>query len=92
MKAPDPEAHPEDTLDNNEEFVHGARSSIPQGFLNFLDPRWQWIEQAGQSKISLQVDHQINWTVPPLPPPLITGFLFFITRHVAFLRRRVNNL
>ncbi len=50
MKAPDPEAHPEDTLDNNKEFVHGARSSIPQGFLNFLDPRWQWIEQAGQSK------------------------------------------
>ena len=46
MKAPDPEARPEDTLDNNEEFLHGARSSIPQGFINFLDPGWQWIEQA----------------------------------------------
>ncbi len=50
MKAPDREAHPEDTLDNNKEFVHGARSSIPQGILNYLEARWKWIEKAGQSK------------------------------------------
>jgi hypothetical protein len=45
-----PEALPEDTMDSNEEYVQGAYPSILQGYVNFLVPRWQWIEQAGQVK------------------------------------------